>query len=110
MLDRKFTLGPPSLSTANKFNDTATTTTTATRQFTSKYPSSKNVNFNIPIGRKVRYLPGATATAPSDLNDDYWCFLINCPIGGSIDSGSQENMIAGLIGINLIATTSALDL
>lgn len=110
MLDRRFTLGPPALSTQNTLPDSATTTNTATRQFTSKYPCHKNVNFNIPMGRKIRYLPGATASAPSDLMDDYWVFLLNTPIGSSINSGSQENMIAGLIGVNLIATTSALDL
>lgn len=110
MVDRKFTLGPPALSSANLLNSNENTTNTATRQFTSKYPCFKNVNFNIPIGRKVRYLPGSSATSPSDLMDDYWVFVINCPIGSAIQSGSQENMIAGLIGVNLLATTSALDL
>lgn len=108
MVDKKFTLGPSSVTSMDDTTITAGQTKNSTRQFSSKYPSFKDVNFNIPIGRKVRY-QGATDN-PESLNDDYWVILVNTPIGSSIASGSAETMMAGLIGINWLSQTKALDM
>lgn len=107
LLDKKFTLGPSSVTSMDASN-APVAGKNSTRQFTSKYPSFKNVNFNVPIGRKVRYT--GTSDQPESLNDDYWVLFVNTPIGGAIQSGSDETMIPGLVGINWLSQTRALDM
>jgi len=108
MLDKRFTLSPSSLTSMDSSNTNPQDKNT-TRQFNGKYPVFKDVNFKIPIGRKVRFISDAS-DSPQDLNDDYFVILLNVPVGGSIQSGSAETMIDGLIGLNMIASTTALDL
>lgn len=106
VMDRRTTLSAP-LVTAN-----ADTSETANlhRQGSTKYPSFKDFNFNIPMNKKVRYNDPNDA-APSSLDTNYYMLMFNMGIGYDFNGGgSFPTMTNGLIGTTFFGKTAALDL
>lgn len=104
MMDKKFTLTCPSVISKDDMN---ATDTNSTRQFTSKYPSFKDVNLNLPIGKKVRYI--GTTDAVQDLPTDYTILCLHYPIGGTV-GGQLAAQRVNQINLDVLGTTSALDM
>jgi len=104
MMDRKFTLSPSSFTSRDDVN---ATDTTVSRQFSSKYPCFKDINLNIPIGRKVRYI--SNTDDAQDLPSDYTILCLHYPIGGTV-GGQSITQQDGQINLDVLGTTTALDL
>ena len=104
MMDKKFTLSPSSFTSRDDVN---ATDTTVSRQFNSKYPAFKDINLNIAIGKKVRYI--GTTDAVQDLPTDYTVICLHYPIGGTV-GGQSISQQEGQINLDVLGTTSALDM
>ena len=103
-MDKKFCLSPSSVTSRDDMN---ATDTNSTRQFTSKYPSFKDINLNIPIGKKVRYI--GTTDNVQDLPTDYTILCLHYPIGGTV-GGQSISQQDGQLNLDVLGTTSALDM
>lgn len=109
IMDRRTILSPSSVTSKDGSLGTADNIN-STRQFSSKYPSSKDFNFSIPMNKKVRY-NSPTSAQPSSLDTNYFMVMLNMAVGYDFDgAGTLPTMEPGLIGTTFFGKTAALDL
>lgn len=109
IMDRR-TILSPSLVTSKDGSLGTAANINSTRQFSSKYPSSKDFNFTIPMNKKVRY-NNPVSSHPSSLDTNYFMVMLNMAVGYDFTGGgTYPTMEPGLIGTTFFGKTAALDL